>query len=137
MKSLAIALEVSPFTPDENGIYKIEIDQFNVEIMQHSSWIRWETELSFRFDTELDYQKEQMLKRCLQLSLKTVLDSQETVTINKQLCMVLQGKASLDQLSEEMFLSLLSQHLTMCERYSELLEHERVNHAVNHTVWLP
>ncbi|MDC5807053.1 YscB family type III secretion system chaperone [Vibrio europaeus] len=137
MKSLANTLEVRTFTPNENGIYEIEVDQFNVEVKQHSSWILWETELPFHFDKDLDYQSEQMLKRCMQLSLKTVRDGQETLTLNKEQRLVLQGKAPFDQMSSVIFPSLLSQHVNMCEYYSEILEHERVNRTINHTVWLP
>ncbi|MDF5227957.1 CesT family type III secretion system chaperone, partial [Vibrio parahaemolyticus] len=68
MKSLAEALKVGDFIASENGSYNIEVDQLSLTIKQHASWILWEATLPFQFKEHLDYQQEQALQRCMQLS---------------------------------------------------------------------
>ncbi|EJG0909643.1 YscB family type III secretion system chaperone VscB [Vibrio parahaemolyticus] len=137
MKSLAETLGIGPFIAGENGAYTIEVDQLTLTIKQHSSWILWETALPLRFNEHLDYQQEQALKRCMQLSLKTLRDTPSVLTTNADQQLILQGKAMIENTSNEQFAELLAQHANECERYMELLEHERVNHTISHHVWLP
>ena len=137
MKSLASEREVRAFTPDDKGAFNINVDLFNLEIKQRSSWILWETTLPFTFVEHLDYQSEQMLKRCMQFSLKTLRDGRDTLTINKDQCLVLQARVVFETLSYARFSGLLSQHINMCECYSALLTQEEFDHTTHHAMWLP
>ncbi|EOX4943982.1 YscB family type III secretion system chaperone [Vibrio alginolyticus] len=137
MKSLAEALKVGDFIASENGSYNIEVDQLSLTIKQHASWILWEATLPFQFKEHLDYQQEQALQRCMQLSLKTIREDGSVLTTNDDQQLILQSKVRVEDCSVERFSALLSKHVNLCERYIVLLEQERVNHTVNHTVWLP
>lgn len=137
MKSLASERGIRAFTPDENGAFNIDVDLFSLEIKQRSSWIIWETTLPFTFAEDLDFQGEQMLKRCMQFSLKTLRDGLNTLTVNNDQSLVLQAKVGCEQLSYARFCALLSQHIDRCERYSALLTPEGFNHIERHTMWLP
>ncbi|EPM4287833.1 YscB family type III secretion system chaperone [Vibrio alginolyticus] len=137
MKSLAEALKVGDFIASENGSYNIEVDQLSLTIKQHASWILWEATLPFQFKEHLDYQQEQALQRCMQLSLKTIREDGGVLTTNDDQQLILQSKVRVEDCSVERFSTLLSKHVNLCERYIALLEQARVNHTINHTVWLP
>ncbi|AGV16596.1 YscB family type III secretion system chaperone [Vibrio sp. B513a] len=137
MKSLAEALKVGDFIASENGSYNIEVDQLSLTIKQHASWILWEATLPFQFKEHLDYQQEQALQRCMQLSLKTIREDGGVLTTNDDQQLILQSKVRVEDCSVERFSALLSKHVNLCERYIALLEQARVNHTINHTVWLP
>ncbi|MCF7510453.1 YscB family type III secretion system chaperone [Vibrio sp. D54] len=137
MKSLAEALKVGDFIASENGSYNIEVDQLSLTIKQRASWILWEATLPFQFKEHLDYQQEQALQRCMQLSLKTTRADGGVLTTNDDQQLILQSKVRVEDCSVERFSALLSKHVNLCERYIALLEQERVNHTINHTVWLP
>ncbi|MCQ6498277.1 YscB family type III secretion system chaperone, partial [Vibrio parahaemolyticus] len=74
---------------------------------QHSSWILWETALPLRFKQHHDYQQEQALKRCMQLSLKTLRDTPSLLTTNADQQMILQGKAMIENTSNDQIAELL------------------------------
>ncbi len=137
MKSLAEALKVGDFIASENGSYNIEVDQLSLTIKQRASWILWEATLPFLFKEHLDYQQEQALQRCMQLSLKTIREDGGVLTTNDDQQLILQSKVRVEDCSVERFSALLSKHVNLYERYIALLEQERVNHTINHTVWLP
>ncbi|WP_046874914.1 YscB family type III secretion system chaperone [Vibrio diabolicus] len=137
MKSLAEALKVGDFIASENGSYNIEVDQLSLTIKQHASWILWEATLPFQFKEHLDYQQEQALQRCMQLSLKTIREDGGVLTTNDDQQLILQSKVRVEDCWVERFSALLSKHVNLCERYIALLEQARVNHTINHTVWLP
>ncbi|MCG6310698.1 YscB family type III secretion system chaperone [Vibrio alginolyticus] len=137
MKSLAEALKVGDFIASENGSYNIEVDQLSLTIKQRASWILWEATLPFQLKEHLDYQQEQALQRCMQLSLKTIREDGGVLTTNDDQQLILQSKVRVEDCSVERFSALLSKHVNLYERYIALLEQERVNHTINHTVWLP
>ena len=73
----------------------------------------------------------------MQLSLKTIREDGCVLTANDDQQLILQSKVRVEDCSIELFSSLLSKHVNLCERYMALLEQERVNHTINHNVWLP
>ncbi|GAJ72675.1 type III secretion chaperone protein for YopN [Vibrio sp. JCM 18904] len=73
----------------------------------------------------------------MQLSLKTIREDGSVLTTNDDKQLILQSKVRVEDCSVERFSALLSKHVNLCERYIALLEQERVNHTINHTVWLP
>ncbi|WP_325894666.1 YscB family type III secretion system chaperone [Grimontia sp. NTOU-MAR1] len=137
MKSLAATLGVGDFIASNNGSYDIEVDQMLLNIRQHSSWVLWETVLPFQFEQYLDYQKEQALKHCMQLSLKTVRDTSSILTVNDNEQLIVQGKMNMESATTEALCAQLSQHVNSVEKFSGVLEHQRVNHTVNHSIWIP
>ncbi|EDP58974.1 YscB family type III secretion system chaperone [Vibrio sp. AND4] len=137
MKSLAATLGTGGFVSSKNGSYDIEVDQMLLNIRQQSSWVLWETILPFQFVQPLDYQKEQALKRCMQLSLKTLRDTKSTLTVNDQEQLIVQGKMNMETTTTEALCAELSKHVNLVELFSEVLEHQRVNHTVSHSIWIP
>ena len=137
MKSLAVTLGVGDFIISNNGSYDIEVDQMLLNIRQHSSWVLWETVLPFQFEQHLDYQKEQALKHCMQLSLKTLRDTCSTLTVNDNEQLIVQGKMKMESATTEVLCTQLSQHVNLVEQLSAVLEHQRVNHTVSHSIWIP
>ena len=137
MKSLAATLGVEDFIASSNGSYDIEVDQMLLNIRQQSSWLVWETALPFRFEQHLNYQQEQALKHCMQLSLKTLRNAQSTLTVEHNNQLMVQGKMSMANASQEDFYTQLSQHVNLVAQFSDLLEHQNVNQSVNHRVWIP
>ena len=137
MKSLAATLGTGGFFPSKNGSYDIEVDQMLLNIRQQSSWVLWETILPFQFVQSLDYQKEQALKRCMQLSLKTLRDTKSTLTVNDREQLIVQGKMNMETTTTEVLFAELSKHVNLVELFSEVLEHQRVNHTVSHSIWIP
>ena len=137
MKSLAVTLGVGDFIISNNGSYDIEVDQMLLNIRQHSSWVLWETVLPFQFAQHLDFQKEQALKHCMQLSLKTLRDTRSTLTVNDNEQLIVQGKMKMDSATTEVLCTQLSQHVNLVEQLSAVLEHQRVNHTVSHSIWIP
>jgi type III secretion protein B len=137
MKSLAATLRVKDFIASNNGSYDIEVDQMLLNIRQQSSWLVWETVLPFQFEHPLDYQKEQALKHCMQLSLKTLRNACSTLTVNHNNQLIVQGKMSVGNAVQEEFYTQLSQHVNLVAQFIDLLEHQSVNHSVNHRVWIP
>ena len=101
MKSLAATLGVGDFITSNNGSYDIEVDQMLLNIRQHSSWVLWETVLPFQFEQHLDFQKEQALKHCMQLSLKTLRDTSSTLTVNDNEQLIVQGKMKMESATTE------------------------------------
>ncbi len=108
-----------------------------LNIRQQSSWVLWETVLPFQFEQHLDYQKEQALKHRMQLSLKTLRDTRSTLTVNDKAQLIVQGKMNMESATTEALCTQLSQHVNLVEQFSDLLEHQRVNHTVSHSVWIP
>ncbi|MCE7729876.1 YscB family type III secretion system chaperone [Vibrio campbellii] len=137
MKSLAATLGVGDFIASNNGSYDIEVDQMLLNIRQHSSWVLWETVLPFQFEQPLDYQKEQALKHCMQLSLKTLRDTSSTLTVNDNEQLIVQGKMNMESATTEALCAQLSLHVNLVEQFSGVLEHQRVNHTVSHSIWIP
>ena len=137
MKSLAVTLGVRDFITSNNGSYDIEVDQMLLNIRQHSSWVLWETVLPFQFAQHLDFQKEQALKHCMQLSLKTLRDTRSTLTVNDNEQLIVQGKMKMDSATTEVLCTQLSLHVNLVEQLSGVLEHQRVNHTVSHSIWIP
>lgn len=137
MKSLAVTLGVEDFIASNNGSYDIEVDQMSLTIRKQSSWLVWETVLPFQFEQHLNYQQEQALKHCMQLSLKTLRNAQSTLTVDHNNQLMVQGKMSMVNAAQEEFYSQLSQHVNLVVQFSDLLEHQSVNHSVNHRVWIP
>lgn len=137
MKSLAATLGVGDFIASNNGSYDIEVDQMLLNIRQHSSWVLWETVLPFQFELQLDYQKEQALKHCMQLSLKTLRDTSSTLTVNDNEQLIVQGKMNMESATTEALCAQLSLHVNLVEQFSGVLEHQRVNHTVSHSIWIP
>ena len=131
MNDLASYLEVQPFMTTEDGVYNIDIDQFSVTIRQHSSWIIWETPLLFRFDNSVRHQEDHILQCCMYFFLKTLFDGQgHTLTVNRESQLVLQGRAELVQISSGEFPVTLSDHINVCERYSEILHNNGAAHLL-------
>ncbi|MEZ8857041.1 YscB family type III secretion system chaperone [Vibrio atlanticus] len=137
MKSLAETLREGDFIASSNGSYDIEVDQMQLNISRHSSWILWETVLPFYFESHLDFQKEQALKHCMQLSLKTLRDTRSTLTVNDKEQLIMQGKMIMESATTEELCTQLAQHVNLVEQFNDLLEHQRVNHTVSHSVWIP
>ncbi|GAW47212.1 YscB family type III secretion system chaperone (plasmid) [Photobacterium damselae subsp. piscicida] len=137
MKSLAATLGLGDFISSNNGSYDIEVDQILLNIRQHSSWVLWETVLPFQFKQHLDYQKEQTLKHCMQLSLKTLRDTCSTLTVNNNEQLIVQGKMNMESATTEALCAQLSQHVNLVEQFSDVLERQRVNHTVSHCIWIP
>ncbi|MDP2503828.1 type III secretion system chaperone, YscB family [Vibrio splendidus] len=137
MKSLAAVLGGGDFIASSNGSYDIEVDQMQLNIRQHSSWLFWETVLPFQFEPHFDFQKGQALKHCMQLSFKTLRDTRSTLTVNDKEQLVIQGKMIMESATTEEFCTQLSLHVNLVEQFIDLLEHQRVNHTVSHSVWIP
>ncbi len=137
MKFLAVTLGVGDFIASNNGSYDIEVDQMLLNIRQHSSWVLWETVLPFQFEQRLDYQKEQALKHCMQLSLKTLRDTSSTLTVNDNDQLIVQGKMNMESATSEALCAQLSLHVNFVEQFSGVLEHQHVNHTVSHSIWIP
>lgn len=137
MKSLAVTLGGENFIASNNGSFDIEVDQIQLNIRQHSSWVLWETALPFHFEQHLDYQKKQALKHCMQLSLKTLRDTSSTLTLNDNEQLIVQGKVNMESATTEAFCIQLSRHVNLVEQLSSVLEHQRINHTVNLSIWIP